>query len=71
MSGKIRKGTSTELLGADDDRSPRVESYTQEWQRMTLGEMELDKGLGELVLRASDIPGDEVMNFRLLLLKRL
>ena len=71
MSGKIKKGTSTELLGADDDRSPRVESYTQEWQRMTLGEMELEKGLGELVLRASDIPGDEVMNFRLLLLKRL
>jgi arylsulfatase A-like enzyme len=71
LRGEIEKATSTELLGADDDRSPRAESYTQEWQRMTLGEIELEKGHGELVLRASDIARDEVMNFRLLLLKRL
>ena len=71
LRGEIEKATSTELLGAADDRSPRAESYTQEWQRMTLGEIELEKGHGELVLRASDIARDEVMNFRLLLLKRL
>ena len=71
LRGEIEKAASTELLGAADDRSPRAESYTQEWQRMTLGEIELEKGHGELVLRACDIAGDEVMDFRLLLLKRL
>jgi len=38
---------------------------------MTLGDIELEKGAGELTLRATEIPGNEVMSFRLLLLKRL
>jgi len=71
LTGKVETATDTELIGASDDRSPRGESYTQEWQRMTLGEIELEKGAGELTLRATEIPGEEVMNFRLLLLKRL
>ncbi|NRB73769.1 MAG: sulfatase-like hydrolase/transferase, partial [Verrucomicrobiales bacterium] len=71
LTGKVETATDTELLGASDDRSPRGESYTQEWQRMMLGEIELEKGAGELTLRATEIPGEEVMSFRLLLLKRL
>ncbi len=71
LSGKVEKATDTELLGAADDRTPRGESYTQEWHRMSLGMIELEKGSGELTLRATDIPGEEVMSFRLLLLRRL
>ena len=48
LSGKVEKATDTELLGAADDRTPRGESYTQEWHRMSLGMIELEKVLASL-----------------------
>lgn len=71
LSGKVTEANPSSLIGADEDRSPRAESFTQNWKPMTLGTIELKKGKGELTLRATDIPGKEVMDFRLLLLKRL
>ena len=38
---------------------------------MTLGVMHLEKGKGELVLKAVEMPGSQVMEFRLLLLTRV
>ena len=38
---------------------------------MTLGNIKLDAGEGELVLRALEKPGAEVMEFRLMLLRRI
>ena len=38
---------------------------------MTLGEIQLKEGEGTLMLRAKKIPGDTVMDFRLLLLTRV
>ena len=38
---------------------------------MTLGKIELPAGEGVLTLKATEIPGEEVMDFRLLMLKRL
>ncbi|MEM9282845.1 MAG: arylsulfatase [Verrucomicrobiota bacterium] len=71
LVGKVDSAAESELLGAAQDRSPRMESYTQNWGRMTLGRISLDEGPGELVLKATEIPGSEVMDFRLLLLKRV
>lgn len=71
LTGKVEKAAPTGLEGAEEDRFSRVESYTQDWKRMKLGEITLAKGAGELVLKATDIPGAEVMNFRLMTLRRV
>ncbi|MEM6278043.1 MAG: arylsulfatase [Verrucomicrobiota bacterium] len=71
LTGKVSEAHSSPLLGGDRDLSPRMESYTQDWGKMTLGTIELPTGEGSLTLRATEIPGEEVMDFRLLMLKRL
>ena len=43
----------------------------KEFRALTIGEIELATGTGELTLRATDIPGKEAMEFRLLTLERL
>jgi len=71
LTGKVTEAAESELLGGERDRFPRVESYTQDWQPMTLGTIELEAGEDTLGLRALEIPGEEVMDFRLLTLRRL
>jgi len=53
------------------DRIPRVESYTKDFRKTTVGIIDLEKGKGFLTLKALDIPGTQVMDFRLLMLKRI
>ncbi|PXA04847.1 N-acetylgalactosamine 6-sulfate sulfatase [Coraliomargarita sinensis] len=71
LSGQVTKAYGSDLLGAEQDRSPRMESYVQDWTPMTLGKIKLPAGPGKLTLKATEIPGNEVMDFRLLTLKRL
>lgn len=71
LAGTVETANPSPLVGADEDRSPRGESYTQNWKPMSLGQIELEKGAGELTLKALEIAGEEVMDFRLLLLKRV
>lgn len=59
------------LTGAENDRVPRPESYVKDWQVMDLGEITLAEGNGDLVLRATDMPGSQVMDFRLLMFTRV
>ena len=71
LQAKLTDAHASALLGSENDRSPRDESYVQDWHRATLGTLDLTAGKGTLTLRATDIPGTQVMDFRLLLLKRL
>lgn len=71
LQAKLAEAHDSELLGGAEDRSPRGESYVQDWHRATLGTLHLTKGKGELTLTASKVPGSKVMDFRLLLLRRL
>ena len=59
------------LQGEEEDRSPRTESYTKDWKPLEVGEIQLKKGKGEFVLEALEIPKGEVMEFRLMTLKKL
>jgi hypothetical protein len=59
------------LVGAERDRDPRIESYTKDFMFMDLGKIALKKGRGNLVLKALKIPGEEVMDVRLLLFRRV
>jgi len=70
LRGTISKPHPSELVGAAEDRVKRQESYEQNWTRMKLGNVHLKAGKGTLKLRATKIPGDNVMDFRLLMLRR-
>lgn len=71
LEGRLNKAVTPQLIGAAQDRSPRQESYEQYWGKMTLGRIKLNKGAGQLVLKALDIPNETVMDFRLMTLTRM
>ncbi|MEM1227445.1 MAG: arylsulfatase [Planctomycetota bacterium] len=71
LVGMITEAHDPPLTGMEHDRFERMESYVKDFKRMTLGRMHLRKGQGTLTLRATEIPGTQVMDFRLLLLTRI
>jgi len=71
VSGTVREANDPPVRGAEHDRVPRMESYVRDFRPMKLGTIRLEAGKGELRLRALAIPGAQVMDFRLLQLRRL
>lgn len=71
LIGRVTRAHDPPLRGMENDRVPRIESYVKDFTRITLGEIRLEAGPGTLTLRALDIPGDQVMDFRLMLLTRV
>lgn len=67
----ITRAFDPPLRGAADDRSLRMESYVKDWAVLDLGELTLQAGKGTMTLQAETVPGDSVMDFRLLMLERL
>jgi len=66
--GKVSPGWDPRLI-ADQDRVPRRgESVMKEFHALNLGAMHLEKGRGQLTLRALEIPGKSVMDVRLVTL---
>lgn len=59
------------LRGQEHDRTPRQESYVKDFATMSLGTIELQKGSGPMTLSAIEIPGKQVMDFRLLMFTRV
>lgn len=59
------------LRGAENDRVERTESYVKDFAKMKLGKIELTEGAHKLVLAALEIPGEQVIDFRLLMFTRL
>lgn len=59
------------LRGQEHDRVSRAESYVKDFKSIRLGNLELKSGKGKLTLRASEIPGDQVMDFRLLMFTKV
>ncbi|MCB1230627.1 MAG: arylsulfatase [Verrucomicrobiae bacterium] len=71
LQGKIKEAHDPPLRGMEHDRIQRDESYIKDFQPMTLGTIHLDKGPGTLTLKAIEKPGAEVMEFRLMMLRRV
>ena len=71
LAFEIAEAHDVPEVGAERDLHPRQESYVKEFRAVTIGEIELVKGTGELTLQATEIPGREAMEFRLLTLERL
>jgi arylsulfatase A-like enzyme len=59
------------LEGMENDRVPRIESYVKDFKPMEMGTIHLEKGRGSLTLKALEIPGAQVMDFRLLMFEKI
>ena len=59
------------LLLTGFDRKPRVEGFVKYFEPMNMGRMELKKGKGMLKLQAKVIPGQQALEFRLLMIRRI
>ena len=59
------------VRGAEHDRVKRQESYVKEFRPLKMGTIRLKEGKGELTLKAISMLGDQVMEFRLIMLKRV
>lgn len=66
LTGKITEAHDPPLTGMENDRDKRIESYVKDFKPLNIGAIHLDKGKGTLSLKASDIPGSQVMDFRLM-----
>ncbi|WP_238388796.1 arylsulfatase [Roseimaritima ulvae] len=71
LTGKVTEAHDPPLEGMEHDRVKRVESYVKDFKRMNLGTIKLDAGQGTLKLRALEIPSSQVMDFRLMLIRRV
>ena len=71
ITGKIAEPHDPPLAGHENDRVPRTESYVKDFRSMRLGTIQLKAGqTGTLTLRALEVPGKQVMEFRLLMFHR-
>jgi hypothetical protein len=68
LTGRVAQAHDPPLRGMERDRIRRAESYVKDFKPMTLGRIRLAPGTGTLRLRAIDIPGTQVMDFRLMVL---
>ena len=71
VSTTIKKYYNPEEFGEENDRSPRIESYVKDFIPLKMGVINLKKGKGTLVLKGLKKNGEELMDFRLLMLKRI
>lgn len=71
LEGVVAEAHDPPLVGKERDRDPRQESYTKDFVPMHLGKIHLVKGRGTLTLKALEIPGEGVMDVRLLMFNRI
>lgn len=71
LTGNITEAHDPPATGMEHDRYVRGESYVKDFKALKMGTIHLSKGPGELELVATDIPGSQAMEFRLLTLRRL
>lgn len=71
VGGKITEANDPPLTGMENDRDTRTESYVKDFKPLKIGTIHLTKGMGTLTLKALEVPGSQVMDFRLIMLKRI
>tara|TARA_R110002074_G_scaffold167299_1_gene328313 strand:- start:1332 stop:3119 length:1788 start_codon:yes stop_codon:yes gene_type:complete len=71
IAKKITEPHDPKLIGMNEDRVPRMESYVKEFKPLNLGVITLMKGSGTLTLKALEMEGSQVGDFRLLQFKRI
>ena len=67
-TAKVTPGWFPPLIDSQDRVPRKSESYMREFHPLSLGTMHLEKGTGDLTLRALEIPGKRVMEVRTVVL---
>ena len=70
LSATIETAVESPLVGAEEDLVKRQEGYVRWWKPMTLGTIELSPGRKTLRLKATEVPGSQVAEMRLLMLRK-
>ena len=69
VQGQVTAAHDPLLRGGEHDRVPRFgESYVKDFKPLRLGTLSLEKGRGELTLRAVEILNEQVMDVRYVML---
>ena len=71
VQARVIESHDPPLRGKEHDRVARRESYVKDFKAMKLGKIDLEKGPGQLTLRAIKLPGSQVMDFRQIMLSRV
>ena len=72
MKGKVTEPHDPPLRGAESDRTDRgSESFVKDFRPLKLGLINLPKSRSQLTLRALEVPNNNVMDVRLILLTLL
>jgi len=71
IATKITEAHDPPLTGMENDRVLRPESYVKDFKPIKLGEMILKKGKGTMTLKALELAGEEAVDVRLLLFRRI
>ena len=70
LRSKITREVNPPLL-TSFDRKVRTEGYVKYFEPMKMGKIRLKKAKGELKLQATRIPGEQALEFRLLMINRV
>ncbi len=71
IRGEIRQPHDPPVIGMKNNRVKGTESYVKDFKPLKLGTLHLKKGKGTLELKALEMPGSQVMDFRLLMFKNV
>jgi hypothetical protein len=71
LEGKITEAADPPLRGMENDRVQRPESYVKDFKPLKIGNIFLSKGPGMLAMKALEIPGESVMDVRLLMFEKV
>lgn len=64
ITAEVTKAHDVPDRGAENDRTPRTESYVKDFKPMKLGTLDLKPGRGQLTLRATKVPCQQVMEVK-------
>ena len=71
IRGEIVEAHDPKEFGAAEDRSLRTESYVKDFKPLNIGVINLKKGKGTLSIKGLKKTGEALMDFRLMLLRRV
>ena len=71
IDGIITEAHDPPLYGMDKDRSKRGESYVKDFKALKVGIVNLEQGAQIIKMQALKIPGKQLMDFRLMMLRKV
>lgn len=71
VESRVTQPHDPPIQGEAENRVPKGESFVKDFKPLSLGMIELPAGEADLTLRAKFIPGDQAIEFRRLILRRV